>query len=101
VVIGLAAVCQGAAGRYLGTLARTIGEPELARAHLEQALGLNRAMHAHVHLAHTQLDYARVLGAGGEAERLVAEAEETAPGLGLELVIARASRLRASLHAPD
>jgi DNA-binding SARP family transcriptional activator/tetratricopeptide (TPR) repeat protein len=101
VVIGLAAVCQGAAGRYLGTLARTIGEPELARAHLEQALALNGAMHAHVHLAHTQIDYARVLGPGEAAERLIAQAEETARGLELELVLARARRLRASLHAPD
>jgi DNA-binding SARP family transcriptional activator/tetratricopeptide (TPR) repeat protein/energy-coupling factor transporter ATP-binding protein EcfA2 len=100
VVIGLAAVCQGAAGRYLGALARTLGDPELARAHLEQALALNAAMHAPVHVAHTQLDYARLLGPGERAERLISSAEETAQELELELVIARASRLRASLHAP-
>lgn len=96
VVIGLAAVCQGAAGRYLGRLARTIREPELARMHLERALALNADMQARVHLAHTQLDYALVLGPGHEAERLISGAEETAAELGLALVSRRASGLRAS-----
>jgi DNA-binding SARP family transcriptional activator len=101
VVIGLAAVCQGAAGRYLGRLAQTIGEPELARGHLERALALNSGMQAHVHEAHTQLDYALVLGPGAEAERLISEAEQAGQELELELVSRRVRGVRASLRVPD
>jgi DNA-binding SARP family transcriptional activator len=101
VVIGLAAVCQGAAGRYLGRLAQTLGEPELAREHLDRALAVNAEMRAPVHLAHAQLDYALVLGPGQDAERLISGAEETASELDLVLVRRRASGVRTRLQEAD
>ena len=50
VMIGHLVSCYGAADRYLGMLAATLGEDELAAEHFERALELNRAMGAR-HLA--------------------------------------------------
>jgi DNA-binding NarL/FixJ family response regulator len=47
------AVCFGASDLYLAMLAATANRPELASRHFEQALALNRAMHAWPSLART------------------------------------------------
>jgi len=93
VVIGLGAVCLGSAARYLGRLASAMGRRTTAIEHLRSALDANAALKAPVALAHTQLDYARVLGPGPEAQALVAAATRTADELGLPLVSRRAGEL--------
>ena len=45
-MIGHLVACYGAADRYLGMLAATLGEPERAEEHFERALELNRRMGA-------------------------------------------------------
>jgi hypothetical protein len=61
---------------------------------LAQALVANAALQAPVHLAHTQIDYARVLGPGPEADRLIVQAASTAQRLGLGSVAQRAANPR-------
>jgi tetratricopeptide (TPR) repeat protein len=95
VVIGLAAVCLGSAARYLGRLAATMGDRERALEDLAQAIAAHTALQAPVDLAHTQIDYARALGPGPEADRLIESAAATAQRLGLRSVAARVAKLRA------
>ena len=92
VVIGLAAACLGSVARYLGRLAATIGDRDLAREHLAHAMEAHTALQAPVHVAHTQIDYARVLGPGSEADRLIESAAATARRLGLRSVARRAAQ---------
>ena len=61
VMIGHLVSCYGAADRYLGMLAATLGESERAEEHFERALELNRRMGAATWLAHTAYEYARFL----------------------------------------
>src|SRR5204862_902844 len=61
VMIGHLVECYGAADRYLGMLAATLGEWERAEAHFERALELNERMGARTWSAHTAYEYARVL----------------------------------------
>jgi hypothetical protein len=86
VVIGIAAVCLGSTARYLGRLATTMGQPAVAREHLEHALRVNEALQARPQLAHAQLDYAQALGRGARSKGLIAAAGETADELGLPAV---------------
>jgi hypothetical protein len=95
VVIGLAVVCQGSAERYLGLLAATKGEEGEAAVHFERALAANESLGAPVCLAHTQLDYARMLGRrSAQAELLIESAARTAEELKLPAVARRALELR-------
>jgi len=94
VVIGLAAVCLGSAARYLGRLAGTMGQPTTAVEHLRRALEVNAALKAPVHLAHTQLDYARALAPGPEAQALIDQAASSAQELALPAVARRAAEPR-------
>ncbi len=94
VVIGLAAVCLGAASRYLGKLAATMGRERDAARHFEHALSANERLGAVVELAHCRLDYAALLGPGDRAERLIAAAAETAAAQELPLVARRVAALR-------
>ncbi len=94
VVIGLGAVCHGAASRYLGRLATTTGQRDDAVRHLQHAIQANTALNAPVQLAHAQLDYACALGPGPEAQTLVDAAERAGQALSLPLVLQRAGRLR-------
>jgi DNA-binding SARP family transcriptional activator len=98
VVIGLGAVCLGATSRYLARLAMAFGERAEATQLLERALERNTVLKAPVQVAHTQLDLARVLGAGPQATQLIASAEQTAEELSLPLVARRAERLEAQLR---
>jgi hypothetical protein len=95
VVIGLGAVCLGATARYLGRLATTMREEAEAVRLLEHALDRNMQLKAPIHIAHNRIDYARVLGPGRQASRLIAAAEHAAHELDLPLVARRAQRLRA------
>jgi tetratricopeptide (TPR) repeat protein len=104
VVVGLAAVCLGSVSRYLGGLAVTTGSQQEAAAHFEHALNANARLRAPVELAHTQLDYAGILGDKGRAEELIQAASRTAAELGLPAVAHRAAglrELRRALPSPD
>jgi tetratricopeptide (TPR) repeat protein len=94
VVIGLAAVCLGAAARFLGGLAATVGNTDEAAKHYRLALEANTALKTPLYLAHTQLDYAALLGPGSEASELIEEATRTAERLGLPKVKQRIAQLR-------
>jgi DNA-binding SARP family transcriptional activator len=95
VVIGLGAVCLGASARFLGRLAATMGRPEEASEHFDRALVANAALQAPVCLAHTQLDYARMLGpTDPKASLLIDAAAQTAEELGLPMVTRRVAELR-------
>ena len=67
VMIGHLVACYGAADRYLGMLAATLGERERAEEHFERALELNRRMGASTWLAHTAYEYGRLLLGRGRA----------------------------------
>jgi tetratricopeptide (TPR) repeat protein len=90
----------GSVARYLGLLASTAGRPYDAAAHFEQALVANTRMGVRGQLAHTKVDYARVLlarnspGDADTALRLVTEAGETAEQLGLVRLRERIARLK-------
>ena len=94
VMIGHLVSCYGAADRYLGMLAATLGKPERAEHHFEQALALNRRMGAATWLAHTAYEYARFLIGRSDDDRdraaaLLREAETLAEGIGMPTLLAR------------
>ena len=99
VVIGLAAVCLGSAASFLGKLAATMGRTDLAAGHFEHALDTNAALGAPACLARTQVDYARALGPGPEADELLAAAGRAASELGLGAVAHKIAELRGGAKA--
>ncbi len=92
VVIGLGAACLGSCARYLGQLAACRGDEAAARGHFHRALRANAQLGAVSELAHTQVDYADLLGTGAEARKLRESAAATAQALGLARVARRAGR---------
>jgi DNA-binding CsgD family transcriptional regulator len=97
VMIGHLVACYGAADRYLGMLAATLGEWERAEAHFERGMELNRRMGADTWLAHTAYEYGRLIvsrdrGDAQEAELLLGEASRLAERIGMPGLL---SRLRA------
>jgi DNA-binding SARP family transcriptional activator/tetratricopeptide (TPR) repeat protein len=103
VVIGFAAVCLGSAASFLGKLAATMGEPELAAEHFERALVANDELPAPACLARTQVDYARAIlsfaeGPDARADELLEAARLAAAERGLGAVARRVERLRAGLQ---
>jgi DNA-binding CsgD family transcriptional regulator len=101
VVIGHGVTCYGAADRYLGLLAATLGEHEKAAEHFEQALTLNRAMGATTWVARTLYGYGRALRLRGrkedaaQASALLLEAAALAEQAGLPSLLASAQALGA------
>jgi DNA-binding CsgD family transcriptional regulator/tetratricopeptide (TPR) repeat protein len=96
VMIGHGVACYGAADRYLGMLAVTLGDTDDAAGHFEAALHLNRQMGARTWLAHTAYEYGRMLLAQGDADRgeqLLAEAALLAETVGMPTLLARARAL--------
>ena len=94
VVIGLAAVCLGSAARYLGRLAAVIGANDEAIGHFERALVANASLKAPIQLAHTQIDYARVVGPGPRSRELIQAAERISMSLSLPKVARRLAQLQ-------
>jgi DNA-binding CsgD family transcriptional regulator len=104
VMIGQLVCCYGAADRYLGMLAATLGEAERAREHFERALELNRRMEMPTWVAHTAYEYARLLHAQGgagqnRAQALAGEATALAERIGLRALLTRIRAL--GVPAPD
>jgi ATP/maltotriose-dependent transcriptional regulator MalT len=98
VMIGHLVACHGAADRYLGMLAATLGESERAEEHFERAMELNRRMGAVTWLAHTAYEYARMLLARGPGERaragaLLGEAAALAERIGMPALLGRVRAL--------
>ena len=94
VMIGHLVTYYGAADRYLGMLASTLGEWERAELHFERALELNRRMGAQTWLAHTAYEYARMLLARGSGEgdrvgALLGEASTHAERIGMPALVGR------------
>jgi DNA-binding CsgD family transcriptional regulator len=109
VMIGHLVACHGAADRYLGMLAATLGEWDRAALHFERGMELNRRMGAMTWVAHTAYEHARLELArpGGDRDRaalLLAEAASLAERGGLAALLGRvrASGSPAPLpEAPD
>ena len=104
VVIGHGVASYGAADRYLGLLAATLGDHARAIEHFEQALALNREMGATTWLAHTLYAYGRTLrmrGGSDDAQRasaLLSEAATLAERIGMPALLARAQALGARIE---
>ncbi len=96
VMIGHLVSCYGAADRYLGMLAATLGETGRAVAHFERAMELNRRMGAATWLAHTAYEYGRCLvshGDGDHAQALLGEAATLAGRIGMPTLLGRIQSL--------
>ena len=94
VMIGHLVNCYGAADRYLGMLAATLGEAERAEEHFERGLELNRRMGAATWLAHTAYEYARFLRVHRRrhrrrAEALAGEAATLAERIGMPALLGK------------
>ena len=79
ITAGIVTVCYGAASRYLGMLAATLGAFDQTEAHFEHALEMNQRIGARPWLAHTKAEYALLLrrrGRRGDSERAEALANE-------------------------
>jgi len=102
VVVGGATACYGAAGRYLGMLARVMSEWEAAKQHFEGALALDAGMEAWAWLAHSQYEYAAMLLARGRetdrarANTLLTEAGCAAQKMGMVFLAQKIAGLQAS-----
>jgi len=101
ITTGIVTVCHGSAGRYLGMLAAVLGDHETATEHFEQALAMDADLGARPWLAHTQVEYARLLLRHGNqqsiklAEELTSAARATAADLNM---VRLQKRLQASAH---
>jgi DNA-binding CsgD family transcriptional regulator len=105
VMIGHLVSCYGAADRYLGMLAATLGDHERAEEHFERALELNRRMDAPTWIAHTAYEYGRLqLARRRPAEALLREAAALAEQIGMQSLLGKIGALGAPLAtaaAPD
>ncbi len=101
VVVGHGVASYGAADRYLGRLAATLGDHDRAIEHLEQALTANRTMGARTWVAHTLFELGRVLRMRGRrdddryAAALLSEAAGLAEQIGMPVLLTRARALGA------
>jgi DNA-binding CsgD family transcriptional regulator/tetratricopeptide (TPR) repeat protein len=103
VMIGHGVACYGAADRYLGMLAATLGDTDSATRHFEAALDLNRQMGADTWLAHTAYEYGRVLLCQKDSDRgeqLLAEAALLAERVGMPTLLARVRTLAPGSSSP-
>ncbi len=106
VMIGHLVACYGAADRYLGMLAATLGEQRLAEQHFERAMAQNRQMGAPTWVAHTAYEHGRFLLRQGRGERergeaLIGEAATLAEAIGMAGLLERIGALGVHAPAPD
>ena len=102
-MIGHLVACYGAADRYLGMLAGTLGEWERAEEHFDRAAELNRRTGMLTWLAHTHYQHGRARIARGDmsgAAPLLAEAASLAEHNDLPALLARIRALGSSAPAP-
>jgi tetratricopeptide (TPR) repeat protein len=96
----------GAAARFLGQLAATMGRWQEAESHFDQALAMNARMGAKPWLAHTQFQVARMLLARSEpgdvarASILLDDAWSIARELGMRSLETRISDVRGKASKP-
>jgi DNA-binding CsgD family transcriptional regulator len=106
-LVGPTAACFGAASRYLGLLAATMGRWQEAQQHFEDALAVNARMGAKPWLAHTQQTYAAMLlarGRAGDQERamsLLAGALTLSHDLGMQALQQRVMALQRQITPPS
>jgi DNA-binding CsgD family transcriptional regulator/tetratricopeptide (TPR) repeat protein len=102
IMIGHGVACYGAADRYLGMLAATLGDTDFAARHFEEALRLNRRMGATTWLAHTAYEYGRMLLSQGDdrSQPLLADAARLAETIGMPALQARVRALTAPTSSP-
>ncbi|HMJ33006.1 MAG TPA: AAA family ATPase [Baekduia sp.] len=96
VMIGHLVACYGAADRYLGMLAATLGEWDRAEDHFRRATELNRRTGMLTWLSHTLHQHGRARlarGDGAGAAPLLAEAAALAEALGLRALAGRIGAL--------
>jgi DNA-binding CsgD family transcriptional regulator len=98
VMIGHLVAFYGAADRYLGMLAATLGEWDRGAEHFERAIELDRRTGATTWLAHSQYEYARLLldrpsGDRARASKLLADAAGLAERIGMSSMAARIAAL--------
>jgi DNA-binding CsgD family transcriptional regulator/tetratricopeptide (TPR) repeat protein len=111
VMVGYGVASYGAADRYLGMLAGTLGDFDLAGEHFESALELNRQMGMRTWLAHTGYEFGRMLLARGRADDrsraglLLGEARALATEIGMPSLASRTAALAppavAAARLPD
>lgn len=96
VVVGHGVACYGAADRFLGVLATTLGEHDQAIEHFERALAINRRMGAATWIAHTLFAYGRTLrirggeGDAAQASELLSDAARLAAQIGIPALVTQA-----------
>lgn len=105
VSVGHMVACYGAADRYLGMLAATLGETGRAEEYFQRALAQNRAMGASTWVAHTAYEYGRLLRDRGaeareRADALLGEAAALAERIGMAGLLARIGALGISASDP-
>lgn len=94
---------RGSVSQWLGILAATMGNLDVAEAHFEAALAMNARMGARPHLASTNFHYGRMLARSSDgsrrtrAHRLLQRAELEASALGMTSLARRCARLRTAL----
>ena len=96
VMIGHGVACFGAADRYLGMLAATLGGPQRPKSASCAAAELERRMGATTWLAHTAYEHGRTLLEKGDAQQgapLLAEAAILAESVGMLALLARVRAL--------
>ena len=104
VAIGHGVTCYGAADRFLGLLATTLGDHDQAVEHFETALAVNRQMGAVTWTAHTLFAYGRTLrmrarpGDALQASELLSEAASLAARIGIPALVTRARILGAQVQ---
>jgi len=102
VMVGHGVACYGAADRYLGMLAATLGDTDTAERHFEEALRLNRRMGATTWLAHTAYEYGRMrLRLNDDrAHPLLADAARLAETIGMPTLLGRLRALTPPVRSP-
>ena len=106
VVVGHGVACYGAADRYLGMLAATLGDWDVAETSFEAAMDVNRRMGAATWLAHTAYEYGRMLHARGRPEdaaraaSMLGEATGLAERIGMPALLTRIDAVQATIAPP-